>query len=467
MIDLVAVDEHDDVGVLLDRSGFTQVGVDRALVGALFQRAVELRQGDHRAVEFLGQGLERARDLGNLVGAVVAGRARDAHQLQVVDHDHADLAVLARQAAGAGAHFGRRDAGGIVDEQLALVEQVDRRGQARPVIVVQLTGTHLGLVDTAERGEHTHHDRVAGHLQGEHQDHLVRAQYRVLHQVHGEGGLTHGRTAGDDHQVGRLQAAGHAIEVGEAGGDAGQALVGVEQLVDAVDGLDQDLVDPHRAAGLGPRFGDLEDLPLGLVEHFHGALALRRVGHVGDVVADADQLTQGCTLADDLRIGLDVGHRGRVLGQLAEVAETSDLAQVALLVQLLGQGHHVERRVALGQGEDGAEDQPVVMPVEVTIGDRVGDPFPGVVVEHQAAQHGLFGLDGMRRHLECGGFQVVLLRDADIVHGTCDSESSEALAKPGGLAKGSTKNNGHAPQNGECPIVGRLAPSCKPAGRCP
>src|SRR5690606_11482655 len=105
VIHLVPVDEHDDVGVLLDSTGLAQVGVHRTLVGALFQRAVKLRQGDHRAVEFLGQGLERAGYFRDLVDPVVAAGARDTHQLQVVDHDHADLAVLTGQSTAARAHF--------------------------------------------------------------------------------------------------------------------------------------------------------------------------------------------------------------------------------------------------------------------------------------------------------------------------------------------------------------------------
>src|SRR5690606_13120855 len=63
VVDLVAVDEQDQVGVLLDGAGFPQVRQQRALVAALFQGAVELGQGDHRAVELLGQGLERTGDL--------------------------------------------------------------------------------------------------------------------------------------------------------------------------------------------------------------------------------------------------------------------------------------------------------------------------------------------------------------------------------------------------------------------
>src|SRR5690606_21441577 len=144
------------------------------------------------------------------------------------DHDQADLAVLAGQAAGARTHLAGGNAGGVVDEQLAVVEQVDRTGQPRPVVVVQLTGPHLGLVDASERGEHTDDDGFRGHLQGVHQDRLVAAHQRVFHQVHGEGGLTHRRAPGDDHQVGRLQATGQAVEVVETGGQAGNRIAVIE-----------------------------------------------------------------------------------------------------------------------------------------------------------------------------------------------------------------------------------------------
>src|SRR6187551_1871782 len=42
---LVAVDEHHEVGVLLDRTGLAQVGEDRALVVALLDGPRELRHG--------------------------------------------------------------------------------------------------------------------------------------------------------------------------------------------------------------------------------------------------------------------------------------------------------------------------------------------------------------------------------------------------------------------------------------
>ncbi|MCY1413274.1 hypothetical protein D9M71_287020 [compost metagenome] len=214
-----------------------------------------------------------------------------------------------------------------------------------------------------------------------------------------------------------MQAAGLLVEVGEAGGNPGQRLGGVEQVVDPVDGLHQDVADTHRAAGLRPRLGDLEDLALGLVEDFLGVAPLRVEGAVGDVAADADQLPQRGALADDVRVGLDVRHRRRVLRQLGEIGQAADLRQLAFLVQLLGQGDHVERLVALGELVDRPEDQSVVVAVEVAVGYRIQHPLPGVVVQHQAAQHRLLGFDRMRRNLEGGRFQVVLLGEGDVGHG--------------------------------------------------
>src|SRR5690606_31371695 len=73
IVDLVAIDEDDHVGILLDGPGFAQIAHDGPLVGALFQAAIELRQCDHRAVQFLGQSLQRSADLRDFRGAVLAG----------------------------------------------------------------------------------------------------------------------------------------------------------------------------------------------------------------------------------------------------------------------------------------------------------------------------------------------------------------------------------------------------------
>ena len=74
VVDLVAVDEGDDVGVLLEAPRLTQVGEHRALVLAVLELAVELRQRDHRALELAGEDLQPAGDLRHLDLAVLGAR---------------------------------------------------------------------------------------------------------------------------------------------------------------------------------------------------------------------------------------------------------------------------------------------------------------------------------------------------------------------------------------------------------
>jgi hypothetical protein len=100
---VVAVNEHDDVGILLDGAGLSQVTHHGAFVGALLNTSVQLRQRNHRTLQFFGQHFQAARNLTQLGRAVVAARpARAAHELQIVHHNQAQFATLPRQAAGVG-----------------------------------------------------------------------------------------------------------------------------------------------------------------------------------------------------------------------------------------------------------------------------------------------------------------------------------------------------------------------------
>ncbi len=63
VVDLVAVDERDDVGVLLDRAALTQVRQLRSAVGAVLGSPRQLRQRDDRNLELLGEDLQTAAEL--------------------------------------------------------------------------------------------------------------------------------------------------------------------------------------------------------------------------------------------------------------------------------------------------------------------------------------------------------------------------------------------------------------------
>ena len=402
MIDLVAVDEHDQVRILLDGAGFPQIRVDRALVGTLFQASVQLGERHHGALQLFRQRLEGAGDFTDFQSTVVRQR-RHPHQLQVVHHDHADAAVVPRHPTGTGAHFGRGQAGGVVDVHLPLLQQQPHGGgEPRPILVVELAGPHLGLVDAPHRGEHTHDDLLGGHLEGEDQHRLVGGEGRVLAQVHGKGGLAHGGTGGDDDQIRTLQAGGHLVQIVVAGRHAGHPVVGgLEQLFNLVDGLLEDELQGLGAlVGAGALLGDLEHLALGQVQQIVGGTPLGLVARFDYLVGDRDHLPHHRPLTHDLGVGTDVGGTRGVLGDLHQIGEATGLFQLLGALELLLQSDEVDGVARVGEAGHGLEDQAVRTAVEILVDHPFGDPIPGLVVQHQAAQYGLFGLKRVGRYFQ-------------------------------------------------------------------
>src|SRR5690606_28392388 len=147
-------EEGDMLRVLIDGDGLSQVRHHRALVGALLQTPVELRERYHRALEFAGHGLEGARDLGDLSHAVVA-IALDLHQLQIVDHNQSELAMFAHHAPRTRTHLHGTETDAVVDQQGLVLEFAHRHGQFRPVLFLQLARTQTLLIYAADGAEHT------------------------------------------------------------------------------------------------------------------------------------------------------------------------------------------------------------------------------------------------------------------------------------------------------------------------
>src|SRR5690606_16933463 len=82
---------------------------------------------------------------------------------------------------------------------------------------------------------------------------------------------------------------------------------------------------------------------------------------------------------------------------------------------------------------DGAEDELVVAAVEVVVGDDVGDAVEGIGRQHQAAEHGLLGLDRLRRQAELldAAFVVSLELGAEplaCAHQRCNSPGRTVAA---------------------------------------
>src|SRR6266571_2293109 len=120
VVELLPVDEAHDVRVLLDGARLAQVGELGAavLAAALLRRPRQLRDRHHGHVQLLGEPLQGAGDVGDLLLAVL-DVARPRHELQVVDDDERDV-VLGLEAPRLGPHRERRERRGVVDP--------DRRG---------------------------------------------------------------------------------------------------------------------------------------------------------------------------------------------------------------------------------------------------------------------------------------------------------------------------------------------------
>ena len=150
----------------------------------------------------------RPREISPMHGrpVLVAGAVAAAHQLQVVDDDQAELAALARLAAGAGAHLGGAERAALVDVEAHLAELLDRLREAPPLVVAQVAGAQVALVDAAERADHPQGELRGAHFHREHDDRQAFLDGHVLGDVERERGLAHRRPRRQHDQVARLQA---------------------------------------------------------------------------------------------------------------------------------------------------------------------------------------------------------------------------------------------------------------------
>ena len=74
----------------------------------------------------------------------------------------------------------------------------------------------------------------------------------VLGNVDGKRRFAHGGARGDDDQLALLQAAGHVVELGEVGGQAGDLAALLVEVVDGAEGVLDDLVERLQGRGRCP-----------------------------------------------------------------------------------------------------------------------------------------------------------------------------------------------------------------------
>ena len=212
--------------------------------------------------------------------------------------------------------------------------------------------------------------------------------------------LPHAGPRRQDHQVARLEAAGQAVEVGEAGGDAGDLLLALVELLDGLEGGLDDLADVHEG-GLRLLLGDGEDAPLGVVEelpHFAGLLVALR----GDGVGGLDHAARERLLVHDGRVVDEVRGRGDQLVEQVDEVLAPDRLVRSQGGQLVLEGDAVDGLAAGREGAHGLEHLAMRVAVEVLGLEQLEDLVERGVVEQNSAQDAPLGVQVLRRDPSAG-----------------------------------------------------------------
>ena len=219
----------------------------------------------------------------------------------------------------------------------------------------------------------------------------------VVGDVGGERGLAHAGTAGDDDQVGGLQAAHLDVEVAQAGRDARQLAVALEGFGRHVDGDGERLRKALEAAVIAAGFGQFVQPALGILDLRPRREIHRRVeGDIDHVLADPDQIAAQRQFVDRAPVILGVDDGGGFGGEAGEVLADRHAADVGL-------GRHEGLQRDRGgdlahpdQAAGGLVDGLMDRLEEVFRLQKVRHPVERVVVDQNRAQQALFRLDIVR-----------------------------------------------------------------------
>ena len=271
--------------------------------------------------------------------------------------------MLRLEAARLRAHLEHADRRRVVDEHARLGERAERVRQLAVVLLVQVAAAKAMRVDARFGRQHAHEQLLLGHLQAEEADRLVGGGADVLRHVQHEAGLAHRRARGHDHEIARLEAGRHFVQIVEPAGDAGDRPLALLQLLDRREAALDEVAQRHEP-GADPVFRDRENRAFRLVQE-EIRLLLGLVGLGQDLVGRVDQAAKRGLLLDDLRVVLDVGRSRDAVGQRGDVGGPADLLELPGARQLLLQRDEINRVTALAERDHLVEDAPMRVAEEV------------------------------------------------------------------------------------------------------
>ena len=210
---------------------------------------------------------------------------------------------------------------------------------------------------------------MRAHFEREDGDRFAQLDGDVLGHVHGECGFSHGRTRGDDDHFRAVQAIGHLVKIGEAGGEAGDLAAAVIQLVDLRDRL-HELILEALGFVLVAVVGDFEDLGFHVVEE-RLDLVLIFVTARGVFRADADDFAEDEFFLNDLDVVGRVGRRRDEHEKPGDERRAAAVIEQVLIAQPLRERDDVDGNILIPHFHQLAVNRGVGRDVKV----RGDDPF--------------------------------------------------------------------------------------------
>ena len=164
IIVLITIQEHHDIGILLDRTGLSQVGQHRTMIRTLLYRSRQLGKGDNRTLHLSCNRLQGTGDLRDLLLTALAATSATGHELEVVDDDEVE-SLFELLLTALGAELSDRNTRCIIDGDICICDTVDGIDQLAPVLIREGTLTELICIDERLHREHTVDELLPAHFE--------------------------------------------------------------------------------------------------------------------------------------------------------------------------------------------------------------------------------------------------------------------------------------------------------------
>ena len=146
----------------------------------------------------------------------------------------------------------------------------------------------------------------------------------------------------------------------------------------------------------------------------------------GDPAGSADEVAQDRLALDDPGVLRDVDRGRRLVREAREVGPTADRLELVLALERLGDRDDVDRLAPLEQLERGGIDPAVRLAIEVGRAKELGDLDDRIAVDQDGTEHGLLGLETLRRKAVDHAGRTPSAIGSLIVRSACPDRSTNA-----------------------------------------